>query len=66
MYQLSNAEADIALQLAAGSSVAELAHNRRTGIGTVRNQIKSIAAKLGCSRQTEIAACIADMPRLGS
>jgi DNA-binding CsgD family transcriptional regulator len=65
LYQLSNAEADIALQLAGGVTVAELAHHRRTGIGTVRNQVKAIAAKLGCSRQTEIAARIADMPRLG-
>ena len=64
LYQLSNAEADIALQIAAGLTVAELAESRTTEIGTVRNQVKAIAAKLGCSRQAEIAARIAEMPRL--
>ena len=64
MYQLTKAEADIALDLAAGRTVADLAQSRQTETGTVRNQIKAIAAKLGCSRQAEIAARVSEIPRL--
>jgi DNA-binding CsgD family transcriptional regulator len=53
-YGLSPAQADIALHLAAGYSVREIAARRRTAFDTVRKQIRDIAGRMGVSRQVEI------------
>lgn len=63
-YGLSAAEAEIAIALAAAMSPAEVADQRRTSLETVRNQIKTISTKLGCSRQPEIVAMVRNLPRL--
>jgi DNA-binding CsgD family transcriptional regulator len=63
LYGLAQAEAEVALGIAAGASVSELAHERGTSVGTVRIQVKAIASKLGCSRQAEIAAIVNSIPR---
>lgn len=55
LYELSPAEAAIAVALASGATPAEIAAARQSAIGTVRVQIKSIAWKMGCHRQAEIA-----------
>lgn len=63
-YGLSAAEVEVAIALADARSPAEVAERRGTSLETVRNQIKTISAKLGCGRQSEIVALVRDMPRL--
>lgn len=58
LFALTGAEAEIAERLAAGASVAKIAEERRVAVDTIRTQLKSLSAKLGCSRQIEIAALV--------
>lgn len=62
LYRLSSTEAAIALLLGDGLSPAEIADRRQVTLGTVRVQIKHIAAKLGCNRQSEIIRAVAALP----
>lgn len=55
-FSLTAAEAEIAIGLAEGLSPAAIAAQRRSAIGTVRKQIRSICEKMGCHRQSEIGA----------
>jgi DNA-binding CsgD family transcriptional regulator len=64
LYGLSRSEAEIAIGLADGKAPALLAAERSTSVETVRNQVKAVSAKLGCNRQTEIAALISRLPKL--
>lgn len=64
LYGLTAAEAEIAVALAAGLCPVRLAELRQTSVGTIRNQIKAVAGKFGCSRQSEIAALVNGLPRL--
>lgn len=45
-FQLSTAEAEIAMLIAQGSSTAEIAQARRVSLHTVRNQIRAILHKM--------------------
>lgn len=54
LFDLTPAELAIATSLAAGSTVAEIAAANGRSINTVRNQLSSIMAKTGCSRQVEL------------
>jgi DNA-binding CsgD family transcriptional regulator len=62
LYGLSPTEASLALLLADGVSPREIADLRHVAVGTVRVQIKSLAAKLGCHRQSDIVRCVARLP----
>ena len=64
LYQLSSREADVAIALADGGSVDDIAEARGVSVGTVRVQIKSIAQKLGCHRQSDIVGRVKDLPSL--
>lgn len=64
LYGLTAAEAEVAVRLSQGASLDRLAEERRVAISTVRSQLKSIAAKLGCGRQSEMVALINNLPRL--
>jgi DNA-binding CsgD family transcriptional regulator len=64
LYGLSPGEACLAEMLADGLSPAEIAETRRVSIGTVRVQIKQIALKLGCHRQSEIVRVVCSLPTL--
>ena len=66
LYGLSVSEAALAIMLADGFSPAEIAEQRRVSIGTVRVQIKQIAFKLGCHRQSEIVRAVSSLPTLHS
>lgn len=55
-YGLSASEADIAVRLAAGADVAEIAVARGVTVSTIRSQIKSVLAKAGVRRQLELVA----------
>lgn len=58
VYGFTSAECEIALAIAAGRSVEAVAADRRTTVGTVRQQIKGILLKAGVSRQLELSALI--------
>lgn len=62
LHGLTEAEAQIALSLAEGKSPAEIATARSSSVGTVRVQIKSVAAKLNLRRQAEIVAVVKSLP----
>lgn len=55
-YDLTAAEAEIAMQLCLGRSPAAIAAARAVAVGTVRLQIKSLMAKVGVNRQVELVA----------
>jgi DNA-binding CsgD family transcriptional regulator len=52
------------MMLAEGSDPAEIADLRGVAIGTVRHQIKSIAAKMECRRQADIVRLVTTLPAL--
>ncbi|WP_103222317.1 helix-turn-helix transcriptional regulator [Roseibium marinum] len=53
-FGFSQAEAQAALLLADGLTLAEIARTRQVSIYTVRNQIKAALSKSGCRRQSEL------------
>lgn len=63
-FRLSRAEAELAVLLAEGNSPAEIAVRRGVSLATVRVQLKSIAGKLGCNRQSEVVRMVASLPVL--
>lgn len=62
LFGLTRAEALIAEQIASGFSPTEIAEVRDAALATVRSQIKSIYAKLGCTKQTEVCALLNRLP----
>ena len=61
LFDLAPAEAEIASDLAAGISVAEIAVRRRSTVQTVRSHLKSIMHKTGCGRQPELVRMLASL-----
>lgn len=59
LYGLTEAEAAVAVQLAAGDSVAQIAEKRRVSAATVRTQIRVISDKMGVCRQAQIVLATA-------
>lgn len=64
MFALTVAEAELAVALSQGHSLARIAVMRKVLPGTVRFQVKAIAAKMHCRRQVEIVAIVARLPAL--
>lgn len=64
LFGLSRAEASIAVELGKARSPSEIAADRSVQTNTVYVQVKSIMAKMGCSRQAEVAAAVAGLPLL--
>jgi DNA-binding CsgD family transcriptional regulator len=64
LYGLSAGEARLATMLADGLEPAEIAQFRGVALGTVRQQIKSIAAKMECRRQADIVRLVLTLPAL--
>ena len=62
LFGLGLAEAEIACALAHGDDLETIAHARSTSLGTVRNQLKSISAKMNCSRQSQVVAIVRSLP----
>jgi len=58
LFDLSPAEARIAQRLVEGSSVEEIATAHDLSRETVRNQLKSVMAKTGTSRQAELVGLL--------
>jgi DNA-binding CsgD family transcriptional regulator len=63
-FGLTRAEADVAQAISAGDAPADIALARGASLATVKAQIKSVASKLDCRRQSEIAAVVQSMPCL--
>ena len=63
-FGLSRAEAELAVLLADGHSPAEIAERRGVSLATVRVQLRNIASKLGCNRQSDVVRAVTSMPAL--
>jgi len=61
---LTRAEADVALALAAGATIAEIAEARGASIGTVRHQVKAAMAKTLSRRQSDLVRAVLGVRRL--
>ncbi len=57
-YRLTDSEADIALRLAEGRSLKEIAKQRGASLHTVRNQVKAAFNKTATRRQSELVALV--------
>jgi len=55
LFDLTAAEIAVAQAIAAGHSVAQIAGSTGRSVATVRNQLRSVMAKTGSSRQVELA-----------
>jgi DNA-binding CsgD family transcriptional regulator len=66
IFVLTNAEAEIARQLAGGLSVKEVAFARRVSELTVRAQVRSIIAKTGARRLAGLQALVRSVPSLAA
>lgn len=64
MYGLTAAEARLAAELGQGAELADVADANGVAITTVRSQLRALAAKLEVSRQSQVAAAVASLPRL--
>lgn len=60
-FQLTDAEAHVALLLAEGMSTREISEQREVSIHTVRHQVKTILQKVGVRRQTELVRRISEI-----
>jgi len=56
LHGLTDAESDVAVHLTNGLAPEAVAAARHTSVGTVRAQIRSLYAKLGVSRQSELVS----------
>ena len=57
-YDLTNAEAALALELAQGTSMEEFAEKRKVSITTARSQLRSVFAKTDTSRQPQLVSLL--------
>lgn len=64
LFDLSASEARVARSLTRGHTVAQIAVDAGVTRETVRSQVKAVLAKTGTSRQAEITALLAGLPRL--
>ena len=62
-FGLSPAEARLAIELASGCDLQDIADRRGVEIGTVRTQLKAIFAKTSTHRQAELVALLGRMTR---
>ncbi len=58
LFDLTPAELDVARGLVAGLSVTAIAARRGRSVATVRNQLRGILSKTGCSRQADLVALL--------
>lgn len=58
LFDLTPTEARVALKVAAGRSIEQIATDDKRSIETIRGHIKNVQAKTGCRRQVELAALL--------
>lgn len=61
-FDLTPAEARVAVALARGESVAEIAVEHTVSVQTIRTQVKSVLAKTGTDRQAELVGLLSTLP----
>ena len=61
MFGLTAAEAQVAIDIAAGRSVEDIAASRSVTRNTVRSQLKSIFDKTNTHRQLQLATLVAGL-----
>ncbi len=61
-FGLTRSEAMVAGDISEGRSIADIAEQRQVSINTIRSQVKAVAAKLGCARQSQITALVRALP----
>jgi DNA-binding CsgD family transcriptional regulator len=66
LFDLTAAEVHVARAVATGASVEEIASSRGVSRETVRTQLKSVLAKTGTRRQTELALLLSGARPVGS
>lgn len=62
VYELTRAEAQVAISIANGLSVEETASMNDVAVSTIRSQLKSIFRKLGINRQNELVKLLLTGP----
>ena len=62
LFGFTAAEGELAVALCAGSSPEEIAAERSRSISTVRNQIRSLYAKTGAQRQSDLVGLLLASP----
>lgn len=60
-FNLTAAEAAVAMLLARGASRGAIAAARGVALGTIKAQIRSVYQKVGVTREAELAACLAPL-----
>jgi len=63
-YSLTEAETEVANGLLTGYSLEEIAALRKVQVGTVRHQVKSMMAKTGTGKQTDMVRLLMTLPRM--
>jgi DNA-binding CsgD family transcriptional regulator len=61
-YRLSAAETALAVALAEGQTLRDIAQARRTSVNTLRVQLQAIFAKTACHRQSELVRLVLRLP----
>lgn len=64
LFDLSPSEARVARALTRGDTIEKIARDAGVARETVRSQVKAILSKTGTSRQAEMTALLAGLPRL--
>lgn len=64
LYGLTPAETEIANSLLTGSSLEEVAAQRRRSVTTVRSQVKTLLSKTETRRQGELICLLSSLPRM--
>lgn len=54
LFGLTSTEARVAINIGSGDDVSEIAATHGVSIGTIRNQLKAVFAKMGVNRQSEL------------
>jgi DNA-binding CsgD family transcriptional regulator len=65
IFNFTAAEARVAISIAHGNELAEIAKIHNVSIGTIRNQLKVIFLKTGVSRQAELVRLICNINQMG-
>ena len=63
-FGLTPAEAQVASALVSGQTIAQIAEARIVSLETVRSQVRSICAKVGVSRQADLARVLTQLPQV--
>jgi DNA-binding CsgD family transcriptional regulator len=61
-FGLTRSEAEVSAAIAEGATISQIAARRKVAVSTIRTQVKHISAKLGCTRQSQIAAIVKAVP----